>query len=137
MNKDDLILVSVDDHVVEPPDVFEKHLPAKYQEFAPKLKERPDGTLAWYYYEHEITNVGLNAVAGRPREEYGIEPTRLDEMRQGPRRLLRPPLPPSRRTRSRSASRRCTIRTGTRSGERARSGARSSACTSARRRSWR
>ena len=83
MNKDDLILVSVDDHVVEPPDVFEKHLPAKYQEFAPKLKERDDGTLAWYYYEHEITNVGLNAVAGRPREEYGIEPTRLDEMRKG------------------------------------------------------
>ena len=67
MDMDDLILVSVDDHVVEPPDVFEKHLPAKYQEFAPKLKEREDGTLAWYYYEHEITNVGLNAVAGRPR----------------------------------------------------------------------
>jgi predicted TIM-barrel fold metal-dependent hydrolase len=83
MNLDDLILVSVDDHVVEPPDVFEKHLPARYQEFAPKLKERDDGTLAWYYYEHEITNVGLNAVAGRPREEYGIEPTRLDEMRAG------------------------------------------------------
>jgi predicted TIM-barrel fold metal-dependent hydrolase len=80
---DDLILVSVDDHVVEPPDVFEKHLPAKYQEFAPKLEERDDGTLAWRYYEHEITNVGLNAVAGRPREEYGIEPTRLDEMRAG------------------------------------------------------
>ena len=83
MDNDDLILVSVDDHVVEPPDVFDNHLPAKYQEFAPKLKEREDGTLAWYYYEHEITNVGLNAVAGRPREEYGIEPTRLDEMRKG------------------------------------------------------
>jgi hypothetical protein len=40
MNMDDLILVSVDDHVVEPPDVFEKHLPAKYQDLAPKLKER-------------------------------------------------------------------------------------------------
>jgi predicted TIM-barrel fold metal-dependent hydrolase len=83
MNKDDLILVSVDDHVVEPPDVFAGHLPAKYREFAPTLREREDGTLAWYYYEHEITNVGLNAVAGRPREEYGIEPTRLDEMRRG------------------------------------------------------
>lgn len=78
-----MILVSVDDHVVEPPDVFEKHLPAKYQEFAPKLQERPDGTFAWCYYEHEITNVGLNAVAGRPKEEYGMEPTRLDEMRAG------------------------------------------------------
>lgn len=83
MNLDDMILVSVDDHVVEPPDVFDNHLPAKYREYAPTLKEREDGTLAWYFYEHEITNVGLNAVAGRPREEYGIEPTRLDEMRSG------------------------------------------------------
>ena len=83
MRKDDLILVSVDDHVVEPPDVFDNHLPAKYREFAPRLEERGDGTLAWRYYEHEITNVGLNAVAGRPRDEYGIEPTRLDEMRRG------------------------------------------------------
>lgn len=83
MNKDELILVSVDEHVVEPPDVFENHLEAKYQEYAPKLKERADGTLAWYFYEHEITNVGLNEVAGRSREEYGIEPTRLDEMRKG------------------------------------------------------
>ncbi len=84
MNKDDLILVSVDDHVVEPPDVFEKHLPAKYQEFAPKLKERDDGTLAWYYYEHEITNVGLNAVRG-PAEggvRHRADPV-LPEMRKG------------------------------------------------------
>ena len=74
MNKDDLILVSVDDHVVEPADVFENHLPAKYQEVAPKLEERDDGTLAWYYYEHEITNVGLNAVAGRPARSAASRP---------------------------------------------------------------
>jgi len=27
MRMDDMILVSVDDHVVEPPDLFDKHLP--------------------------------------------------------------------------------------------------------------
>ncbi len=27
MNKDDMILISVDDHVVEPPDMFKNHLP--------------------------------------------------------------------------------------------------------------
>lgn len=27
MNKDDMILVSVDDHIVEPPDMFRNHLP--------------------------------------------------------------------------------------------------------------
>ena len=30
-----------------------------------------------------IPNVGLNAVAGRPKEEYGVEPTAFDEMRPG------------------------------------------------------
>ena len=37
MNIDDLILVSVDDHVVEPPDMFDGHMPAKYQDRAPKV----------------------------------------------------------------------------------------------------
>lgn len=27
---DDLILISVDDHMVEPPDMFDNHIPAKY-----------------------------------------------------------------------------------------------------------
>ena len=30
MNKDDMILISVDDHVVEPPDMFKNHLAKKY-----------------------------------------------------------------------------------------------------------
>ena len=28
MQTDDLILISVDDHLIEPPDVFDNHLPA-------------------------------------------------------------------------------------------------------------
>ena len=35
MNIDDMILVSVDDHVVEPPDMFDNHLPARYRDLAP------------------------------------------------------------------------------------------------------
>ena len=31
MKATDLILVSVDDHVVEPADMFDEHLPAAYQ----------------------------------------------------------------------------------------------------------
>src|SRR4029077_17585427 len=30
-----------------------------------------------------IPNIGLNAVAGRPKEEYGIEPTAFEEIRSG------------------------------------------------------
>ncbi len=35
MNKEDMILISVDDHTVEPPNMFKDHLPAKYQDDAP------------------------------------------------------------------------------------------------------
>ena len=44
MHTDDLILVSVDDHVVEPPDMFDGHIPAKYRDRAPKVVTKPDGS---------------------------------------------------------------------------------------------
>ncbi|HEV3132168.1 MAG TPA: amidohydrolase family protein, partial [Acidimicrobiales bacterium] len=75
--------MSVDDHIVEPPEVFEGRLPAQYQDLAPKFERKPDGTDVWRYDGSEIPNIGLNAVVGRPPEEYGIEPTSLDQMRPG------------------------------------------------------
>src|ERR1700755_3402330 len=83
MQLDDLIIVSVDDHVVEPPDLFERHLPAKYQDIAPKLVRKDNGTDVWQFLEIEVPNIGLNAVAGRPKEEYGIDPTCFEEIRPG------------------------------------------------------
>ncbi len=78
-----MILVSVDDHVVEPPDLFEKHVPAKYKDIAPRIEHMPDGTDKWRFLDFEIPNVGLNAVAGRPPEEYGMDPTSFEELRPG------------------------------------------------------
>src|SRR5687767_12462912 len=63
---DDLILVSVDDHVVEPPDMFDGHIPDRYRDAAPKVIAKEDGTETWMFEGQEATNVGLNAVAGRP-----------------------------------------------------------------------
>ena len=83
MDLKDMVLVSVDDHVVEPPNLFEGRLPAKYVDLAPKFTTRADGTSAWLYEGAELTNVALNAVAGRPKEEYGMEPTSFDEIRPG------------------------------------------------------
>jgi predicted TIM-barrel fold metal-dependent hydrolase len=83
MDMDSLILVSVDDHVVEPPDVFEGRVPAKYAEEVPKFVVRDDGTTCWRYQGGENPNFGLNAVAGRPPEEYGLEPTSFDDIRAG------------------------------------------------------
>src|SRR5881296_1147012 len=82
MRAEDLTLVSVDDHVVEPPDLFEGHLPEKWMEHAPKNVHR-DGIDVWVYEDNVIPNIGLNAVAGRPPEEYNIEPTSYEMMRKG------------------------------------------------------
>ena len=83
MQANDLILISVDDHLVEPPDVFHGHIPARYADRAPRVVRNDDGSDVWGFEGSTIPNVGLNAVAGRPKSEYGVEPTAFDEMRRG------------------------------------------------------
>lgn len=83
MDADGLVLVSVDDHLVEPPTMFEGRLPVRHAESAPRVVRKTDGSDVWLFNGTEIPNIGLNAVAGRPKEEYGIEPTAFDEMRPG------------------------------------------------------
>jgi predicted TIM-barrel fold metal-dependent hydrolase len=76
-------VISVDDHIVEPPDAFAGRLPAKLAARAPHVVERSDGSQAWVFEGQELPNVGFNAVVGRPVSEYSFEPTRFDEMRRG------------------------------------------------------
>jgi predicted TIM-barrel fold metal-dependent hydrolase len=83
MQIEDMILVSVDDHVVEPPDVFVGRVPKKYEDLAPKLIVKDDGTEAWEYLGNLSQSVGLNAVVGRPPEDYGLEPAAFSDMRKG------------------------------------------------------
>ncbi len=83
MTPDDLILISVDDHVIEPPDLFEGRLPAALADRAPKVVHKDDGSDQWLFEDREIPNVGLNAVSGRPPEEYGVDPTSFAEIREG------------------------------------------------------
>ena len=37
MRLEDMILVSVDDHVIEPPTVFQNHIPKRFADRAPRL----------------------------------------------------------------------------------------------------
>jgi predicted TIM-barrel fold metal-dependent hydrolase len=83
MDANDLILVSVDDHLVEPPEIFDGRLPTRFIDAAPRIERTPEGSDVWIFNGNVIPNIGLNAVAGRPKEEYGVEPTAFDEMRPG------------------------------------------------------
>jgi predicted TIM-barrel fold metal-dependent hydrolase len=83
MQLEDMILISVDDHIVEPRELFDLHLPSRYADRAPRVVRTEDGSDVWEFDGAMVPNAGLNAVAGRPREEYGIEPTAYDEMRPG------------------------------------------------------
>jgi predicted TIM-barrel fold metal-dependent hydrolase len=80
---DDFILVSTDDHVVEPPDLFAGRLPAAFAGRAPRVDRRGDGTDAWVFEGVAIPQVAMNAVAGRPPEELGLDPRCLDDVREG------------------------------------------------------
>jgi predicted TIM-barrel fold metal-dependent hydrolase len=83
MHADDMILISVDDHIAEPADMFEGHVPAKYRDVAPRVVTDERGRQQWWYGEKMGRNLGLNAVAGKPREMYNVNPASYGEMRSG------------------------------------------------------
>jgi predicted TIM-barrel fold metal-dependent hydrolase len=75
-------LFSVDDHIVEPSHVWTDRVPAKYRDKAPHVVE-VDGRQAWEWEGGRELTMGLNAVAGKPREEWGMEPARFEDMIPG------------------------------------------------------
>ncbi|GAC1315138.1 MAG: amidohydrolase family protein [Acidimicrobiales bacterium] len=76
-------VISVDDHLIEPPDLFAGRMPPELADAAPRVVEFDGGAQAWVYEEKLYPNIGLNAVVGRPAEEWTMEPARFDEMRKG------------------------------------------------------
>jgi predicted TIM-barrel fold metal-dependent hydrolase len=83
VNVDDMIILSIDDHVVEPPDLFEGHVPQKYKGRAPKLVRDENGFDQWTFEGKPVATVGLNATVSWPKEEWGMDPSSLAEMRPG------------------------------------------------------
>jgi predicted TIM-barrel fold metal-dependent hydrolase len=79
----DVQVVSVDDHVIEHPNVWQDRLPEKFKEAGPKNVRDDQGRDVWWFEGNPYFNGGLNAVAGKPREEYGLDPVRYEDMRKG------------------------------------------------------
>ncbi len=85
MNVEDMILVSID-HVIEPPDMFERHIPERYRDMAPRIVRTQTGVDQWEFLGTKTGSVGLNAVATWPRDEWSFAGGHL---RRGLRRVRR------------------------------------------------
>ncbi|MFI5045741.1 MAG: amidohydrolase family protein [Acidimicrobiia bacterium] len=84
MRMDDMILVSIDDHSIEPPDMYDRHLPAKYKDQAPKIIRDANGIDQWVFQgQASSTPFGMAATVGWPREEWGFNPGAFSELRPG------------------------------------------------------
>ncbi len=95
-------IISVDDHVVEPPGVWQDRLPAKYAEIGPRVVRAPLGEMTfvggkfsftvgtegppcdWWFYEDLRRPLSrLDAAVGFPRDEVKVTSITYDEMRPG------------------------------------------------------
>ena len=76
-------LISVDDHLVEPPDMFDGRLPKALQSQAPRLVVNERGHQVWSFDGQIFSQVGMNAVVGRKPELRSLEPARFEDMRRG------------------------------------------------------
>jgi predicted TIM-barrel fold metal-dependent hydrolase len=75
-------LISVDDHVLEPPDLWVNRLPSKYRDLGPRLVDR-DGEEAWVYEDKVSPTSGLSAAMGTDKATWTLTAMRYDEMRIG------------------------------------------------------
>ncbi len=80
MRMEDMVIVSIDEHIVEPPDMFKEHLPSSVEQ--PRIVENDEGNEVWVWDDLVSINMGLNAVVGRPKNEWGMEPARFDHLRR-------------------------------------------------------
>src|ERR1035437_5871940 len=75
-------LISVDDHALEPPNVWTDRVPAKDRDRAPHMEQTDKGEF-WVYDGKYMPSSGLSAVAGKSKEEFSPEPVTYAEMRPG------------------------------------------------------
>ncbi len=76
-------IISVDDHLIEPPDLFEGRVASRFSDRAPRIVEDEDGSQYWLYEDRRYPNIGLNAVMGRPKDQWSMDPARFEDMRPG------------------------------------------------------
>lgn len=83
-------IIDADQHIIEPPDLWEKWLPKKYLDRAPKLGKDEDGGDAWILGD-TAEPLGLVTIAGKPYSEFRWTGVKYDDIDAGcyePKRRL-------------------------------------------------
>jgi predicted TIM-barrel fold metal-dependent hydrolase len=75
-------VISADDHIIEPPDVWQRRVPAALRDRAPRAIKK-DGKDWWLVDGEERMHIGLSAMAGKRYDEYTVAPVGYDDMRPG------------------------------------------------------
>jgi predicted TIM-barrel fold metal-dependent hydrolase len=75
-------IISADDHVQEPKDTWERRVPAKLRDRAPKVVN-VDGGDVWMLEGKVVMKMGMNAAAGKKFEEYKLEGETYQTIRPG------------------------------------------------------
>ena len=74
--------ISVDAPLIEPARLWQERLPQRWRDTGPRIVRDGDSEF-WAYEDRQIVTTGLNAVAGKTREEFSPEPITYDDMRPG------------------------------------------------------
>ncbi len=64
------LLIDADTHILEPPNIWKKHLPKKFQTYAPKLKKDHEGGDAWDHGTGSLDPIGLVTTPGKRFEDF-------------------------------------------------------------------
>ncbi len=73
-------IVSVDDHLVEPPDLFAGRLPARLQARAPRVERDESGIDFWIFEDERVPLLGADAIRGWETGRGYLGPVNFDEM---------------------------------------------------------
>jgi predicted TIM-barrel fold metal-dependent hydrolase len=76
-------VISVDDHLIEPADIFDGRLPSRFADVAPRLVADESGRESWLLEDKLMPVFGMDSCVGRPAAEWSMAPLRHDEMRPG------------------------------------------------------
>lgn len=76
-------VISVDDHVIEPPDTWTSRVPAKFKDRCPKVVERPGDGFAWDFDGEVRMFSGLMCSVNTPPADWRREIPTFDDLYQG------------------------------------------------------